>query len=113
MVGTQGSNPVSVPEAVRTLPFRGRRSRNKVSVGEPADGSFEELCPSVVASPFLRDWGEITLRHPIANGSSPFPGRRRPMVVEIIPGRQHKKVAPSANLHRERDRFVDPSEKRE
>src|SRR5271170_4123082 len=27
-----------VPELVRTLPFRGRRSRNKVSVGEPAEG---------------------------------------------------------------------------
>ena len=25
----------------RTLSFRGRRSRNKVSVGEPAEGSFE------------------------------------------------------------------------
>ena len=26
-------------EVVQTLPFRGRRSRNKVSVGEPAEGS--------------------------------------------------------------------------
>ena len=25
---------------VQTLPFRGRRSRNKVSVGEPAEGSL-------------------------------------------------------------------------
>ena len=53
MVGAQGSNPASVPEAVRTLPFRGRRSRNKVSVGEPADGSFEEHSPSVVSSSLL------------------------------------------------------------
>ena len=28
------------PEVRRTLPFRGRRSRNKVSVGEPAEGSL-------------------------------------------------------------------------
>ena len=27
-------------EVVQTLPFRGRRSRNKVSVGEPAEGSL-------------------------------------------------------------------------
>ena len=27
-------------ELVLTLSFRGRRSRNKVSVGEPAEGSF-------------------------------------------------------------------------
>ena len=29
-----------VREVVQTLPFRGRRSRNKVSVGEPAEGSL-------------------------------------------------------------------------
>ena len=27
----------------RTLSFRGRRSRNKVSVGEPAEGSFKHV----------------------------------------------------------------------
>ena len=31
-------------EFVQTLPFRGRRSRNKVSVGEPAEGSLTH-CP--------------------------------------------------------------------
>ena len=30
-------------EAVQTLSFRGRRSRNKVSVGEPAEGSLSFL----------------------------------------------------------------------
>lgn len=30
-------------ESVRTLPFRGRRSRNKVSVGEPAEGSLAQI----------------------------------------------------------------------
>ena len=30
----------AMPEIAQTLPFRGRRSRNKVSVGEPADGSL-------------------------------------------------------------------------
>ena len=34
-------SPVTgVREVVQTLPFRGRRSRNKVSVGEPAEGSL-------------------------------------------------------------------------
>ena len=35
------------PEVRRTLPFRGRRSRNKVSVGEPAEGSLPNasFCP--------------------------------------------------------------------
>ena len=30
-------------ELVLTLSFRGRRSRNKVSVGEPAEGSFMRI----------------------------------------------------------------------
>ena len=30
-------------ESVRTLPFRGRRSRNKVSVSEPAEGSLAQI----------------------------------------------------------------------
>ena len=30
----------ALEEVVQTLPFRGRRSRNKVSVGEPAEGSL-------------------------------------------------------------------------
>ena len=35
-----GSPDATLREAVQTLLFRGRRSRNKVSVGEPAEGSF-------------------------------------------------------------------------
>ena len=31
-------------KVVQILLFRGRRSRNKVSVGEPADGSFMREC---------------------------------------------------------------------
>ena len=31
---------------MQTLSFRGRRSRNKVSVGEPAEGSFTRIIPS-------------------------------------------------------------------
>ena len=34
-----GSPEATLREAVQTLLFRGRRSRNKVSVGEPAEGS--------------------------------------------------------------------------
>ena len=35
-----GSPDATLREAVQTLLFRGRRSRNKVSVGEPAEGSL-------------------------------------------------------------------------
>ena len=41
--GAAAGSPAATPrEAVRTLSFRGRRSRNKVSVGEPAEGSFAQ-----------------------------------------------------------------------
>lgn len=43
------------PEVRRTLPFRGRRSRNKVSVGEPAEGSlpnaFLSIAPRALPAP--------------------------------------------------------------
>ena len=35
-----GSPLWAAREVTQTLPFRGRRSRNKVSVGEPAEGSL-------------------------------------------------------------------------
>ena len=38
-----GSPDATLREAVQTLLFRGRRSRNKVSVGEPAEGSLTLL----------------------------------------------------------------------
>src|SRR3989338_9697288 len=111
MVGTQGSNPVSVPEAVRTLPFRGRRSRNKVSVGEPADGSFEERRPSVVKFPFPPGGGNVTLRHLIANGRSPFPGPQG--LRSSNPSRgDSTTVVPSAKHPSNQGSPVDPSEKR-
>ena len=40
-----GSPSEMLREAVQTLSFRGRRSRNKVSVGEPAEGSFARIFP--------------------------------------------------------------------
>ena len=43
-----GSPRAMSPEAVQTLLFRGRRSRNKVSVGEPAEGSLPVSYPSSV-----------------------------------------------------------------
>ena len=40
-------SPAAMPrEAVQTLSFRGRRSRNKVSVGEPAEGSLPVFPPT-------------------------------------------------------------------
>lgn len=44
-----GSPALASREAVRTLSFRGRRSRNKVSVGEPAEGSLPVFPPHTVA----------------------------------------------------------------
>lgn len=53
------------PEVRRTLPFRGRRSRNKVSVGEPAEGSLPNAslrlrpansCAGPVISSSLPGW---------------------------------------------------------
>ena len=38
-----GSPSEMLREAVQTLSFRGRRSRNKVSVGEPAEGSLTPI----------------------------------------------------------------------
>ena len=44
--GNAAGSPAAMPrEAVQTLLFRGRRSRNKVSVGEPAEGSLSFLHP--------------------------------------------------------------------
>ena len=41
-----GSPATMLWEAVQTLSFRGRRSRNKVSVGEPAEGSLPVFPPT-------------------------------------------------------------------
>ena len=42
--GNAAGSPAAMPrEAVQTLSLRGRRSRNKVSVGEPAEGSFTRI----------------------------------------------------------------------
>ena len=41
-------------EVVQTLPFRGRRSRNKVSVGEPAEGSLKPIKPLTANRPQAR-----------------------------------------------------------
>ena len=47
--GAASGSPAAAPrEAVQTLLFRGRRSRNKVSVGEPAEGSLSFLHPHPV-----------------------------------------------------------------
>ena len=46
--GNAAGSPSAMPrEAVQTLSFRGRRSRNKVSVGEPAEGSLPVFPPAL------------------------------------------------------------------
>ena len=56
--GASRRKALAEPEIVQTYPFRGSKSRNKVSVGEPAEGSltnskhvrrlkqWEDLCRS-------------------------------------------------------------------
>ena len=49
--GNAAGSPAAMPrEAVQTLSFRGRRSRNKVSVGEPAEGSLPVFPPRTRAN---------------------------------------------------------------
>jgi hypothetical protein len=46
--GNAAGSPAAMPrEAAQTLSFRGRRSRNKVSVGEPAEGSLPVFPPAL------------------------------------------------------------------
>jgi hypothetical protein len=78
-----GSPPAMLREAVQTLSFRGRRSRNKVSVGEPAEGSLP-VFPPALCVPFCPDsWvscnerlgsGMGELRSIDLGVSSPAPG---------------------------------------
>ena len=60
--GNAAGSPAAMPrEAVQTLSFRGRRSRNKVSVGEPAEGSLPVFPPALVrtGSSGLFLWGGV------------------------------------------------------
>ena len=53
-----GSPDATLREAVQTLLFRGRRSRNKVSVGEPAEGSLPVSIPNPVRTGSCSlEWG--------------------------------------------------------
>ena len=56
--GNAAGSPAAMPrEAVQTLSFRGRRSRNKVSVGEPAEGSLPVFPPTRMRTSHLYHWG--------------------------------------------------------
>ena len=57
-----GSPDATLREAVQTLLFRGRRSRNKVSVGEPAEGSLPRNRPQTHEDRKTRDG---SLRWPV------------------------------------------------
>ena len=66
--GNAAGSPAAMPrEAVRTLSFRGRRSRNKVSVGEPAEGSLPVFPTHTPVAPFYSDSGS---QGPDAAGSA-------------------------------------------
>jgi hypothetical protein len=56
--GNAAGSPAVMPrEAAQTLSFRGRRSRNKVSVGEPAEGSLPVFPPTRMRTSYLYHWG--------------------------------------------------------
>ena len=64
-------------EDTQTLSFRGRRSRNKVSVGEPAEGSLSFLHPHPVCTafrPFLRGYAGLRVPRGTQHGRSTFSG---------------------------------------
>jgi hypothetical protein len=48
-------------EIKQTLALRGKRSRNKVSVGEPAEGSFIIVCLSITSVLLLDSSGKVYL----------------------------------------------------
>ena len=76
-----GSPDATLREAVQTLLFRGRRSRNKVSVGEPAEGSLPVSIPNPVRTNSFgfSQWAVLRLRS----------GRRSP---RARPGRPSRAV---------------------
>ena len=79
--GNAAGSPAAMPrEAVQTLSFRGRRSRNKVSVGEPAEGSLPVFPPTPLRTVLDCPLGagaraSASLSHPVRRGSSPPRGR--------------------------------------
>ena len=85
--GNASGSPAAMPrEAVQTLLFRGRRSRNKVSVGEPAEGSLPVSIPNPVRTNSL---GFLMGGAPARVGY-PHPGFRgavlRVLVEAALPG---------------------------
>ena len=52
--GSGSGNRALLREVTQTLSSRGSKSRNKVSVGEPAEGSFTRIIPIVTAQCELR-----------------------------------------------------------
>ena len=62
-------------EAVQTLSFRGRRSRNKVSVGEPAEGSLSFLHPHLAYSDRFFSLSVGVARAALADRGAPCFGR--------------------------------------
>ena len=64
-------------EAVQTLSFRGRRSRNKVSVGEPAEGSLPVFPPAPVRTVLFHcPLGARGWRSPLCSSARGRVGRR-------------------------------------
>ena len=87
--GNAAGSPAVMPrEAVQTLSFRGRRSRNKVSVGEPAEGSLPVSSTPTSAYRCIRDhFGERSCwrRSPIPAGS-PTHGAHPRYLRSGVPG---------------------------
>ena len=69
-----GSPDATLREAVQTLLFRGRRSRNKVSVGEPAEGSLPVSSTPTAAHCLLTEHFPRAARFPLWSRVRPMLG---------------------------------------
>jgi hypothetical protein len=75
-LGNVAGFPAAMPwEAVQTLSFRGRRSRNKVSVGEPAEGSLP-VSSTPTAAHRLLNWAFPSVGRALCGAGPPMLGPR-------------------------------------
>ena len=76
-----GNRRGAMSELVQTLPFRGRRSRNKVSVGEPAEGSLTQISKNRESKSWIKAF-EVTRKRDLELQLL-FP-RHQQRIVEVL-----------------------------
>jgi hypothetical protein len=94
MIGGWRSAAVRPSEVLQTLAFRGRRSRNKVSVGEPAEGSLHSIGPTTANRCSVL--GRATYPAPVPHGTDHriLPAGTGAGVVVLQPTRPHYQPDP-------------------